>query len=145
MSEPRSTRCQKCHAVQADGRNPDPLSLEHPSESVRICGKGKRSNSMARSNFTHFGLHSGRTEENGQGASRPDAREQLGSAVRVIAINDDSGKGSGLDDIGYRLPPSEKPRLETSDLNHKSQQRSDDLLARENQHIAQRRQPNNER
>ena len=59
----------------------------------------------------------------------------------MIAVDDDSGEGSGLDDIGYRLPPSEKTRLETSNLNHKTQQRSDHLLARENQHIAQRRQP----
>jgi len=93
---------------------------------------------MARSNFAHFRLHSGRTEENWYGASRPDAREQLGSAVRVIAVDDDSSEGSGRDDIGYRLPPGEKTRLKPSTLNHKTQQRCDHLLARENQHIAQR-------
>ena len=59
----------------------------------------------------------------------------------MIAVYDDSGERAGLDDISYRLLSSEKTRLQTSKLNHKTQQRSDDLLARENQHIAQRRQP----
>jgi hypothetical protein len=59
----------------------------------------------------------------------------------MIAVYDDSGEGAGLDDIGYRLVSSEKTRLETPKLNHKAQKRSDHLLARENQHIAQRRQP----
>jgi hypothetical protein len=40
-----------------------------------------------------------------------------------------------------RMLSSEKTRLQTSKLNHKTQQRSDDLFARENQHIAQRPRP----
>jgi hypothetical protein len=96
---------------------------------------------MARSNFAHFRLHSGRTEENRHGTSIPNVREQLRGAVRMIAVYDDSGERAGFDDVGYRLLPRKKTRLQTSKLNHKTQQRCDHLLARENQHIAQRRQP----
>ena len=96
---------------------------------------------MTRSDFAHFRLHSRGTEENGDGASIADAREQFGGAVRMIAVYDDSGPGPGPNDIGGRLLSTEKTRLQTSKLNHKTQQRSDDLLARENQHFAQRCQP----
>ena len=96
---------------------------------------------MACSNFAHFRLHSGGTEEDGQGTGFSDAREQLLRAVRMIAVYNNSGETTGLDGIRYRLLSSEKARLKTSKLNHKTQQRSDHLLARQNQHIAQRRQP----
>jgi hypothetical protein len=59
----------------------------------------------------------------------------------MIAVYDNGGERAGLDNIGYRLLSTEKTRLPTSKLNHKTQQRSDHLLARENQHITQRRQP----
>ena len=63
----------------------------------------------------------------------------------MIAVYNNSGETTGLDGIRYRLLSSEKARLKTSKLNHKTQQRSDHLLARENQHITQRRQPKIER
>jgi hypothetical protein len=100
---------------------------------------------VARSNFAHFRLHSEWTEEDGYGTNFPDAREQLLGTVRMIAVYDDSGERAGLEDIRYRLFSSEKTWLQTSKLNHKTQQRSDHLLARDNQHIAQRRQPKNRR
>ena len=59
----------------------------------------------------------------------------------MIAVDNNSGETTGLDGIRYRLLSSEKARLKTSKLNHKTQQRSDHFLARENQHIAQRCQP----
>ena len=96
---------------------------------------------MACSNFAHFRLHSAGTEENGHCASFPDAREELRTVVRMITVYYDSDERAGRDDIGYRLRSGEKTRPQTSKLNHKTQQRSDHLLARENQHIAQRRQP----
>ena len=96
---------------------------------------------MACSNFANFRLHSEGTEENGHGTSFPDAREQFLGTVRMIAVDHDSRERAGLEDISYRLLPREKTRLKSSKLNHKTQQRSDHLLARENQHIAQRRQP----
>jgi len=100
---------------------------------------------VACSNFGHFRLHSEGAKENGHGTSFPDAREQILSTVRMIAVDDNSGETTGFDGIRYRLFSSEKARLKTPKLNHKSQQRSDYLLARENQHITQRRQPKIER
>ena len=43
------------------------------------------------------------------------------------------------------LCPCEKPRLQTPELHHQTQQRRDDFLARENQHLTQRNQPRRER
>ena len=96
---------------------------------------------MAHGDFPHFRLHSGWTEENWDGAGATDGVEQVAGAVGVIAVYHDGIERQSRQRFGYRLLPSKEHRLQTTKLNHKAQQRSDQLFARKNQHIAQRGQP----
>jgi len=96
---------------------------------------------MAYSDFPYFRLHSGWAEQNWDGARTPDGVEQLSGAVGMIAVYHDGIEGQSRYHFVDRLLLSQEYRLQTTKLNHETQQRSDDLFARENQHIAQRRQP----
>jgi hypothetical protein len=57
----------------------------------------------------------------------------------MIAVNDYGAGFFPKDCILDWLCLSEKPRLQTPELNQHTQQRCDDFLARENQHRAQRK------
>lgn len=96
---------------------------------------------MTNGDFPDFCLHSRGTEQNWDGAGFPDVVEEGSGAVGMIAIYDDGIERQARQRFGDRLLISQECRLQTTKLNHETQQRSDDLLARENQHIAQRRQP----
>lgn len=96
---------------------------------------------MAHGDFPYFRLHSGWTEEDWDGAGAPDGVEQVSSAVGVIAVYHDGIESQSCQRFGDRLLSPKEHRLKTTKLNHKAQQRSDQLFARKNQHIAQRGQP----
>src|SRR5687767_11889965 len=63
----------------------------------------------------------------------------------MIAVDDHGSRFFPEDGILGRFRGSEKPRLQAPKLHHQTQQRRDDFFARENQHLAQRSQPRNER
>jgi hypothetical protein len=91
---------------------------------------------MSLSDFSHFRLHSERTEENGPGPSFPDGFKHLAGAIGMIAIDHDRIERQAPDGILDRFRLSQEPRLQTTKLYQKTQQRGDNFLARENQHTA---------
>lgn len=88
-------------------------------------------------------MHPDGTEQNCPGAGFLDDSNQITGEIRMIAVHQDRVQARPPDRVLGGLISPRKPRLEARNLDHQTQQRGDDLFARENQHVAQ--QPPNER
>lgn len=86
-------------------------------------------------------MHSKGAEKDRQRPCLLDGFQELVPAIGMIAVNDYGAGSLAKNRIFDRLRPSGKLRLESLELYQHSQQRRDDILARENQHRAQRNQP----
>ncbi len=92
---------------------------------------------MKRGEASYLRMHPERAEQNGLGAGLLDDSDQITAEIRMIAVDQDSMQTRAFDRVLGGLIRPRKPRLKTGNLYHQTQQRSDDFLARENQHVVQ--------
>ena len=82
-------------------------------------------------------MHSVRAEQNWTGAGLLDDSDQITAEIRMIAVDKDRMQTRASDRVLGGLISPRKLRLKTGHLYHQAQQRGDDFIARENQHVAQ--------
>ena len=86
---------------------------------------------------THLGFEPERAEENRLCSRLSHCVEESFGAILVVAVDDDDLRPFATNYIFRDIGFSEVQRLQTSELHHQTQQRGDDFLARENQHLTQ--------
>ena len=89
----------------------------------------------------HFGLEAERAEENWLGTRLHDSGKQRIGAVLMVAVDHHYRRPLTTNRVFGDIRVAEVHRLQTSELHHQTEQRSDYFLARENQHLAQCGQP----
>ena len=65
----------------------------------------------------------------------PDCGDHVLGAISMIAVDQNRHRSLAFDRIGNRLVLSKESWLQSTELDHQTQQRSDNFFARENQHV----------